>query len=249
MPRAPWREGGGRFWLWTPVSLLTLPLGRVSGSRALRGSPQWPGTQCPLRRMRETSHLTLVRCLWPSSGTSEPPAANVDRPRLVGGCTLLGLCRWGGPWPSLRGQHSRTVQRVTWTPQNRSHEQTCAWPRPGRLLPVPPSVPCFLNLSLRLAVTTASVMGVLSGTFGHVLPQQFAFLICAHQGPQRGCPHPGSGPRAQLCLGRWPQGQGTSPHPMGSLSPLQCVSGRRAAVTRVSMEGAQWVTGGPGRRN
>lgn len=39
------------------------------------------------------------------------------------------------------------------------------------------------------------------------------------------------------------------PHPMGSLSPLQCVSGHWAAVTRVSMEGAQWVTGGPGRRN
>lgn len=136
VPRAPWREGGGRFWLWTPVSLLTLPLGRVSGSRALRGSPQWPGSQCPLRRMRETSHLTLVRCLWPSSETSEPPAANVDRPRLVGRCTLLGLCRWGGPWPSLRGQHSRTVQRVTWTPQNRPV------PGPGRAAFCP-----FLHLS------------------------------------------------------------------------------------------------------
>ena len=77
---APWQDGGGRFRLWTPVSLLTLPLGCVSGSWALRGSPQWPGTQRPLRRMRETSHLNLVRCLWPSSETSEPPAASVDRP-------------------------------------------------------------------------------------------------------------------------------------------------------------------------
>ena len=43
---------------------------------------------------------------------------------LVGGCTLLGLCRWAGPWPSLRGQHSRTVQRVTWASACDGHPRT-----------------------------------------------------------------------------------------------------------------------------